>query len=266
MGELIFIGLGLNDDLGLSLRALNEIKSADHVFIELYTSLMPEFSVQRLEKRSGKKLVKVTREDIEDNDGDLILKTAQVAKTALLVPGDPFIATTHIALRISALKRKIRTRIVHGASILSAAIGLSGLHNYKFGKTVTVPFPDETASTTPYRVIAENRKRGLHTLCLLDIRPEKKRHLTIKESLTELLKVEKAMNENVLLKESIVVGVARAGSSEPKVKAGFVRDLLEYDFGEPPHTLIVVGKLHFMEVDALINLDGAPEEVRRYSE
>jgi diphthine synthase len=263
---LVFVGLGLNDDLGLSLRALEEIKSADQVFIELYTSLLPEFSKERLEKLSGKKFVVATRKDLEDDDGELVLKAAHTEKTVLLVPGDPLIATTHIALRISARKTRIRTRIIHGASILSAAIGLSGLHNYKFGKSVTIPFPDETASTTPYRVIGENRRRGLHTLCLLDIRPEKNRYLTIKESLAELLRVERVRNEKSSIEDAIVVGIARAGSSDPKVKAGSVKDLLEYDFGPPPHTLIVAGKLHFMEADALITLDGAPESTRRYSE
>jgi len=265
MGELIFVGLGLNDDLGLSLHALEEIKSAEQVFIELYTSLLPEFSKDRLEKLTGKKLMMVTRKDLEDDDGEVVLKAAQAARTVLLVPGDPLIATTHIALRISARKQGITTQIVHGASILSAAVGLSGLHNYKFGKSVTIPFPDETAATTPYRVISENRKRGLHTLCFLDIRPEKNRCLTIKESLIELMRVERSKSEKSL-EDAIVVGVARAGNNEPNVKAGLVKDIVAYDFGPPPHTLIVVGRLHFMEAEALIALDGAPEAIRRYSE
>jgi diphthine synthase len=266
LGELVFVGLGLNDDLGISLGALDEVKSAVHVFIELYTSLLPEFSISRFTERSGKTPKIVTRKELEDKNGELVLDAAQSGKTVLLVPGDPLIATTHVALRIAAEKRKVRTRIIHGASILSAAIGLSGLHNYKFGKSVTIPFPDETPSTTPYQIITENRKRDLHTLCLLDIRPEEKRYLTINEGLKELLRVEKVKNERTIDDKTLAVGVARAGSIEPKVKAASIKDLLDYDFGSPPHTLIFPGRLHFMEVDALITLAGAPQTLRRLSE
>lgn len=266
MGELVFVGLGLNDDLGMSLQALEETKTADHVFIELYTSYLPDFSINRFAETSGKTPQIVLRKELEEKGGELILNSAQVGKTVLLVPGDPLIATTHITLRMAAEKRKIKTRIIHGASILSAAIGLSGLHNYKFGKSVTIPFPDETPATTPYRVIGQNSRLGLHTLCFLDIKAEERRYLTINDGLKELMRIEAEKKENIVQDETIAVGVARAGSNRSEVKAGFVRELLQHRFGAPPHTLLFVGKLHFMEVDALITLADGPEALRRFSE
>ena len=266
MGELVFVGLGLNDDLGISLRALEETKTADHVFIELYTSFLPDFSIKRFAEVSGKKPQTVMRKELEEKGGELILNSALVGKTVLLVPGDPLIATTHVALRIAAAKRKIRTRIIHGASILSAAIGLSGLHNYKFGKSVTIPFPDETPALTPYRVIGQNKKLGLHTLCFLDIKSEERQYLTINDGLRELMRTEAEKKENIIQDTAIAVGVARAGSNLPDVKAGFVTELLQHEFGEPPHTLLFAGKLHFMEVDALITLADGSQALRRFSE
>ena len=266
MGELIFVGLGLNDDRGISLRALEETKTADHVFIELYTSLLPDFSIERFAQASGKTPRIVTRKELEEDGGELVLNAAHVGKTVLLVPGDPLIATTHIALRIAAVKQKTKTRIIHGTSILSAAIGLSGLHNYKFGKSVTIPFPDETPATTPYHVIGQNMRLGLHTLCLLDIKTDEKRYLTINEGLKELVRIENEKKEGVIQDDTIAVGVVRAGSTDPEVKAGFVAKLLHHQFGPPPHTLIFAGKLHFMEADALITLAAGPEVLRRLSE
>ncbi len=266
MNELVFVGLGLNDDLGMSLQALEETRTADHVFIELYTSYLPDFSIKRFAEMSGKTPQIVMRKELEEKGGELILNSAQVGKTVLLVPGDPLIATTHVALRMAAEKRKIRTRIIHGASILSAAIGLSGLHNYKFGKSVTIPFPDETPATTPYRVIGQNKKLGAHTLCFLDIKTEERRYLTINDGLRELIRIEAEKKENIIQDDTIAVGVARAGSNRPEVKAGFVRDLLKHEFGAPLHTLIFAGKLHFMEADALITLAGGSEVLRRFSE
>jgi diphthine synthase len=49
LGELVFVGLGLNDEMGMSLRGLEEIRKADAVFIELYTCILPAFSFERLE-------------------------------------------------------------------------------------------------------------------------------------------------------------------------------------------------------------------------
>jgi diphthine synthase len=262
VGELVFVGLGLHDDLGISLRGLDEVKSADTVFMELYTSLLPGFSLERFEKVSGKSVILVSRTNLEEESGQTILETAESHKAVLLVPGDPLIATTHVALSITAEKRRINTRIVHGASVFSAVVGLSGLHNYKFGRSVTIPFPDETPSETPYTVISQNRTVELHTLCLLDINVQQRRFLNIREALMELLRVEEKRKRTVVTQGTLVVGIARAGSIAPVVKAGFVREILEYDFGEPPYSLIFPGELHFMEAEALKVLAGAPESLR----
>ena len=151
MNELVFVGLGLNDEKGISLNGLEETKTADTVFMETYTSLMPDFNLQRFEDICGKTVQLVSRRELEEENAAVILEAAQKGKTVFLVPGDPFIATTHVTLRIDAEKKGIKTRIVHGASIISAIISLSGLHNYKFGKTVTVPFPENFSDNTLQR-------------------------------------------------------------------------------------------------------------------
>lgn len=262
VGEIVFVGLGLNDELGISLRGLEEIKRADKVFIELYTSVMPNLSIRRLEEISGKNLQVVSRKELEDKSGEKILNAAKNSRVVLLVPGDPLIATTHVALRIQAEKSGIKTRVVHGASIISAVVGLSGLHNYKFGKSVTIPFPDGTLSETPYEVISQNKRLGSHTLCLLDINVEEERYLSIKEALRMLLKIEEKRRLGTIVDETLVVGVARAGSNNTVVKAGFLDKIIKYDFGLPPHSLVFPGRLHFMEAEALIVLADAPEKVR----
>jgi len=66
LDEITFVGLGLNDEMGVSLRGMEEIKRADSVFIELYTSLMPDFSLSNLENMSGKKITVVSRKNIEE--------------------------------------------------------------------------------------------------------------------------------------------------------------------------------------------------------
>jgi diphthine synthase len=262
LNELVFIGLGLNDEKGITVKGLEETKSADAVFMETYTSLMPDFSLQQFETLCGKKIQLVSRFDLEEENGTLILQAAKVGKTVLLVPGDPFIATTHVTLRIDAKKQGIKTRIIHGTSIMSAIISLSGLHNYKFGKTVTVPFP-ENFSETPYNVIVQNKKLGLHTLCLLDLKAKEKLFLSINQALNMLREVEEKKNLGVISQDTVAVGIARAGGNNPTIKADFVKDLENFDFGEPPFSLIFPGDLHFMEVDSLIAFGSAPTSFRR---
>ena len=120
--ELIFIGLGLNDDKGITLKGLEETKNADSVFMETYTSKMPDFSFERFEELCQKKIILLERRDLEEDNGKVILQAAKVGKAVFLVPGDPFIATTHVTLRIDAEKKGIKTRIIHGISIMSAIV------------------------------------------------------------------------------------------------------------------------------------------------
>jgi diphthine synthase len=264
LGELLFVGLGLHDEKDISLRGLEEVKQADKVFAELYTSLMAGLSIQKLEKLVGKKISVVSRHALEEERGQTILQEAEKEKVALLVPGDPLIATTHVDLRIRAEKLGIKTRVIHGASIISAVIGLSGLQNYKYGRSVTIPFPEESfTSETPYKVIMENKKMGLHTLCFLDVKAEEEKYMTIRDGLETLLATEKRKRSRVITSDTLVIGIARAGSRNSTVKAGYVGDVIKHNFGAPPHTLVFPSKLHFMEAEALITLAGAPEQIRK---
>ena len=262
MGELVFVGLGLYDEKDLPLRAVEEVKTADRVFAELYTNLMPALEMPRLEKLLGRHVTVMSRKNLEEERGQQILQEAKKVKVAFLVPGDAMIATTHVDLQIRASKMGIRTRILHGASIISAVVGLTGLQNYKFGRSVTVPFAEDGVKTdTPYEVIMENKKRGVHTLCFLDIKAEERRYMTVKDGLTTLLAIERENRRKVITDKTLVVGVARAGAPDCHVKADYVKDMLNYDFGNPPHTLVFPGELHFMEAEALVVLADGPRKI-----
>ncbi|MEM2936450.1 MAG: diphthine synthase, partial [Candidatus Bathyarchaeia archaeon] len=232
LGELVLVGLGLHDERGISLQGIEEARGADTVFAEFYTSLMPSLSLEGLERLLGRRVSVVSRKALEEEEGRLILERARKGKVVLLVPGDPLIATTHVDLRIRAEKEGVKTRVVHGASILSAVIGLSGLQNYKYGRSVTIPFTEGAVmSETPYMVIMENRERGLHTLCFLDIRVEEDRYMTIREGLETLLATEKHKKLGVVTVDTLLIGIARAGSTHPAFKAGYIKEIMDYDFG-----------------------------------
>ncbi|NVL93660.1 MAG: diphthine synthase, partial [Desulfobacterales bacterium] len=73
--------------------------------------------------------------------------------------------------------------------------------------------------------------------------------------------------KGIITPDSMAVGIARAGSEDPLVKADRVKNLLRFDYGQPPHSLIIPAQhLHFMEAEALITLAGAPDDTKRIVE
>jgi diphthine synthase len=244
MGILLLIGMGLWDEKDISLRGLEELKSCDVVFAEQYTGSRQENSLERLEKLADKKIIVVGREEVEAEEK--ILKEALSKKVALLVPGDPLISTTHISLKLSAEKRGIKTAVVHSSSILTAAIGECGLQAYKLGKPCTLALWSKGYEpTSSYDVITENKERGLHSVVFLDL---KERCMEASEALEQLLKIEK---EKKRLGEFHTVVLSRVGSSEQKITYGKPEELLKKPLGKPPFILVIPGKLHFMEEEAL---------------
>jgi diphthine synthase len=65
----------------------------------------------------------------------------------------------------------------------------------------------------------------------------------------------------VLSEDNLAVVVARAGAPEPLVRADWIKNLIDEEFGGPLHCLIIPGKLHFLEAEALVVLAGAPENI-----
>ena len=245
---ITLVGLGLFDEKGLTLCGIEEAKAADRIYIELYTSKW-HGNLQNLEKLIGKKVELLTRKDLEE-ESDKILDLAKTQNIIIFVPGDPMIATTHISLIQQARELEIKTKTIHNASIISA-IGETGLHLYKFGPMVTIPFPEKTKDKLPesiYDIIKMNKARGLHTLCLLDI--EEERCMSPKEAIKILLEIEEKRKEVVFTEDSEIVVFSRAGSDEPLITYEKVKELFNKDFGSPA-VLIIPGVLHFTEKEML---------------
>lgn len=256
MGVLSFIGMGLHDENGLTLRGLNAARDSDVLYAEFYTSIMPGLSLDRLERLVGKGIKILTRRDLEEDAARTILSKAKQARVALLTPGDPMSATTHVGLLLSAKKLGIATVLIHSTSIVTAAAGVTGLELYKFGRTLTIPSPKTNpAPESIYEFIKENRSIGLHTLALLDIEETR---LTIPEAIRVLFRLEDAKRGGIIMDETLMVGLARVEAPDCIVKADKAGNLLKGDFGEPPWSIIIPAKLHFLEAEALQLLAGAP--------
>jgi diphthine synthase len=250
MGELWFVGAGLSDDQDLSRRALAQLKTCGVVFAETYTAILAEGSIARLGRDIGRPIHLLARPELE---GERVVLEALAVhpRVALLVVGDPFAATTHVALRVAAEQAGHTWRYLPNASILTAAASFLGLIHYRFGRTVSLPFPAPSfAPRSPIEIMGQNRAQNLHTLVLLDLRPDEGSFLTAAAALQQL-DAQDPDGVALPLAASLAV-VARAGSATAQGWVGTRRTLQGIDFGPPLHALVVLAaELHFEETAAL---------------
>ena len=238
---LYLIGLGLNDEGDMPAKALTALKRCDEIYVELYTSAW-KGDLGKLGKEVGKGIETVPREKVES---EFLVKRAAQRTIALLIPGDPLTATTHIDLLLRSKKANVEVRVIHASSVYTA-VAESGLQLYKFGRTTTVPHIEGGfLPTSPYEVIVQNKGTGLHTLVLLDI------PMKVGEGLLTLLQMEDKLGFSAVTKSTKLVACMSLGSSVQKIIYASVDELLEAGLEDVPACLIVPGKLHFSEEEAL---------------
>ena len=242
------IGIGLKPE-HLSLEACSAIKKCRHVFIEQYTSSFSEGTKKRLERLIGKKCIELGRKAIEEEFNQLVEKSLS-SNACLLVIGNPLMASTHSSLLDEMKKNGSKFSIIPGISITDF-LPFTGLSSYKFGKITTIVFPEKNFSPTSFfNIIEKNNESGLHTLCLLDIKKEQKKLMTIKQALQILMQIAKEKNSTIL-NTNLLVGIARAGAKDMKIVAGNFEKLMKTNFGKTPHSLIICSKLDFNEEEAI---------------
>lgn len=250
-GELIIAGYGLSESM-VAMETLHAVSTADRVYVEVYTT--PGAERMLLFARRARPLgdvTPVTRKEVEEHSDTLLEPVRRGERVVFLVYGDPFVATTHNALRVEAAKAGCRTRYVPGVSIYQYAASLTGLSHYKFGQSVTVVYPRwGILHTSPYMVISENLRRGLHTFVFLDVDEELGPMLpSIAADL--LLKAGEELGASVPGEESVVIVLERLGSEEEGVHCLRLGELRKRPWTNPPYSLIIPASLHFMESEVL---------------
>lgn len=240
---IYLISIGLYDKKDMSVKAFETAKKCNKLYIERYTNYY-DTNNKELEKFLGKKIRQISREEMEN--GEKILQEGTKEDVGIMVIGDALTATTHTALVLEAKKRGIKTEVIHGSSIMTA-VAETGLSLYKFGKITSVPFENEMVEE-PYNVIKNNKE--MHTLVLLDLKPEESKYMTTNEAIEYLLNVEKKRKENVFTENTKVVVTAALGGKK-EIKFGNAKEIGGVKLKGIPQCLVVVGKLHFVEEEAL---------------
>jgi len=233
---LYVVGIGLGDEKDITVKGLEAVKSCDFVYLEGYTSKLCSFDLGRMEKLYGKKIEVVDRKFVEDSKE--IIEKAKEKDVALLIVGSVLGATTHMQLINSAKENKIKVKVIDNSGVLTA-VGITGLSLYKFGRVTTIPFDNENVKS-PYDVVLDNKKLGLHTLVLLDIQDDKM--MSAREGLDYFLRM------GLDKEEKVIVCGGLGGDTE--IKYGNIKDVSINKF---PQCVIIIGNLHFSEEEFLKN-------------
>jgi len=254
---LWFVGLGISGVKSIPYEALEVLSKADIVYLEQFTSPIGKSDLAKIKKMTNGEFKAAKRWLVED--GKEILKKAKRKKVVLLSYGDPYIATTHIELRTRAIQEKIKTHSIHASSSLTSMIGECGLQFYKVGKIATI-MSEMNSLTTPYYVIYKNLIEGNHTVLLLEYNQDKDFFLDPKDALLGLIETEKDQKRNVIDYSTYAIVASRIGFKDQSIISGKISSLKKMKFGKPPHTVIITGRLHFTESDALQKLGNCIDE------
>ena len=265
---LHLIGIGAKKE-HINFEMFEKIKKCDKVYLEYYTSFY-QTPFNELEKFLNKKIEIVDREIIESKIEETILKPALKQNIALLILGDPLIATTHTDLLLRAKKLKVKTQIYNNVSIANY-ITRTGLQFYKFGKITSIPFFSEKfMPRTPYLVYHDNHKMGAHSLFLLDLNPSNDiankghdKYLFAHKALQFMLDIPKLMLEEEEIEEkdsqyldedTHAIICSRLGFDNEKIIYGKIKELIKFDKKEilkEPLCVIIPGDMHEMEIEFL---------------
>lgn len=245
---LWFVGIGVSGPDSISIETQKVLEKANIVYLEQFTSPISKTDLNKFKKLTKGEFKIAKRWLVED--GKEILKNAKKKKVVLLAYGDPYIATTHIELRTRAIQEKIKTKTIHAASAVTSLIGECGLHYYKVGRIATI-MDDMKSMITPYYVIYKNFIEGNHTVLLLEYNQDKDFFLEPKDALNGIVAIEKGQKRNVVNSSTYAIVASRIGFKNQSIVAGRISNLKKLDFGKPPHTIVIPGKFHFTESDAL---------------
>ena len=236
------IGAGLRCEQ-MTQEAWRELKEYDKVYVDVYTSPFPGGLLNCIRR---------VREDALEAERDLLEgnELFEHESVAVVVPGDPFAATTHVSLYLEAKRRGYKVKLVPGISALQVAKTKSGLSQYRFGRTVTMMYPREgiSFSESVYYAVKDNDSLNLHTIILLETGYGKS--MTAPEAAKLLL--EEVRRKGDPMDERVVIVMARLCWDDEEIKAMKLEEVAEEDFGAPPHLIVVPSpKLHPIEEEFL---------------
>lgn len=248
---LFLVGVGLSDG-DISARATEVLKKKEiELYSENYTCKLDAERIESISKISGKKVTPLQREDMEDGIAKIV-ERGKGNDIAILVGGDPLIATTHKIIYTEAKKRKVAVSIIHSTSILSAAIGESGLDFYRFGAICTIPrWSEHYKPVSFYETIEKNQSINLHSLLLLDFDKDKESSIQPSDAAAVLDAAEKKYRKGIIKDQTKFIMLHNLSLPDERKEMLEFSELKGVNVGTGSTVLLLPSKLSDMEKETI---------------
>lgn len=244
---LVGIGLAEND---LSIGAIEACRRSE-LYLDAYTSFVDQKRVNALSKSLGREIKLLKRPELEENARELVSKALK-RNIAILVGGDPLIATTHKILYIEAKRAGIRPVIIHAASVFTAAMGESGLDFYRFGPTCTIPkWSEHYKPVSFYNTIQNNIENGKHSMLLLDYDAAEKQTIPLAEAVKTLESAESHYKKNQIKDSTKLMVLHNIAMKSQKIIFTTIKGAKKIVLNRGPTLIIIPAKLTDIETEII---------------
>ncbi|MCL4343839.1 MAG: diphthine synthase [Nitrososphaerota archaeon] len=241
---IYFIGLGLNPPYTIPWEGVKLSDKCAIKYLDNYTTKIDSKLVDELKKQLGAE--PAGRSTLEDFNK--IINLAKNQDICIYIYGDPFIATTHLALKIEAIKRAVAVKSIYASSFLNALLGETGLHIYKIGFIGTLLANDKPSALYIYRNVKRSLEIGRHSILLVYSGDN---DLTLKEALGLLISAESNYKEGVFGPSAELIIAGDLGKEEEEIITGKIKDLGQIEYNHRIFVIVVPAELHFTEEESL---------------
>ena len=255
--SIIFIGLGSQPINSIPYGALSLLMKADSILIDIYTSPWREEFISKLKAVIKREVKIATRSVLEDIES--LIEKAKTEDIVIICLGDPFIATTHNMIRMRAVEKGVNVKVIYSSSFVNVLFGELGLHFYKLGFIGTIMDIPPSSLVSIYEGVKNSLERNRHSILLLEYDYERRKSLSPSVALRKMVEIERSMRAGLFEMDLPVIIASRVGYDDQAFIPGYIRELLDIDFGEPPHSIVIPAQLHFTEAESLKVLHGFPD-------
>ncbi|MEM0123517.1 MAG: diphthine synthase [Conexivisphaerales archaeon] len=241
---IYFIGLGLNPPYTIPWEGIKLSDRCAIKYLDNYSTKIDSKLVGELKKQLG--VQPASRSILEDFNK--IINDAKNQDVCIYIYGDPFIATTHQALKIEAIKRAVAVKSIYASSFLNVLLGETGLHIYKIGFIGTLLGDEKSSTQYIYRNVKRSLEIGRHSILIVY---SSDNDLTLKESLDLLISVESYYKEGVFGPNTRLIVAGDLGKEGQEIIAGKIKDLKQIEYNHKIFVIVVPSELHFTEEESL---------------
>ncbi len=250
---LFLIGLGLSKD-DITISALDACRYCHELYLDRHTSRTDSTVTDYISSSTGKRIAELTRQDMEEGAKELVA-LASVKEIAILCSGDPLMATTHKILLIEAARQNVKTKVIHSNSIITTAMGESGLDFYRFGKVCTVPrWGQNYKPVSFYETIHGNLTNDAHTIILLDYDSKAESTIGVNEAIATLEEAEQSYKKGIIRDDAYIMVLHNISARDSSLIYTRIKDIKGMDV-KGMNVLIIHSGLSDIEketIDALV--------------